>query len=73
MSSYTETIEDYDDEPSASDAGLVYAWRLEELLRAGYPIDGAALIASTTGVDLHDAVRLVERGCPASLALRILL
>jgi hypothetical protein len=51
----------------------VLDWRIEELLRAGFPELIALELAATTQVDLHAAVRLVERGCPAETAARILL
>ena len=48
-------------------------WRAEELERAGYdPVDAGEL-AARHDVDLHLAVGLLERGCPADTALRILL
>ncbi len=48
-------------------------WRSEELERAGYGAADAAEIASRHDVDLHLAVELLERGCPVTTALRILL
>ena len=48
-------------------------WRLKELLRAGYTWDQGVLIACRPDVDLHLAVRLLEKGCPAETAIRILL
>lgn len=48
-------------------------WRAEELERAGYGVDAAATLAARHDVDLHFAVGLVESGCPAETALRILL
>jgi hypothetical protein len=51
----------------------IEAWRLEELERAGYASDDAALLATRHDVDLHTATGLIERGCPAETALRILL
>lgn len=50
----------------------VESWRLTVLLDAGYPPDLADLLAESK-VDLHAAVELLERGCPAPLAARILL
>jgi hypothetical protein len=50
----------------------VETWRLTVLLDAGYPPDLADLLAESK-VDLHVAVELLERGCPAPLAARILL
>jgi hypothetical protein len=48
-------------------------WRAQALVRAGYPADGAAQLASRHDIDLHYAVELVEGGCPTEVALRILL
>jgi hypothetical protein len=51
----------------------VERWRAEELVRAGYEPAGAAELAARSDVDLHQAIALLERGCPADLALAILL
>ena len=51
--------------------GVVLAWRLEGLLRAGYRPEQASKLARCQ-VDLHLAVDLVRRGCPHELACRIL-
>ena len=48
-------------------------WRTGELLRAGYDHDAASELAGRLDVDLHTAIDLVRHGCPASLALKILL
>jgi hypothetical protein len=48
-------------------------WRAEELERAGYDREQAALIAARHDVDLHSAADLVRQGCPPDLALNILL
>jgi hypothetical protein len=48
-------------------------WRQEELERAGYLPSEATELAASADVDLHTAVRLLERGCDRALALRILL
>jgi hypothetical protein len=48
-------------------------WRAEELERAGYEPRAAGRLAVRHDVDLHVAVDLLARGCPADLALRILL
>jgi hypothetical protein len=50
----------------------VESWRLSVLLDAGYPPELAELLADSK-VDLHLAAELLERGCPAPLAARILL
>ena len=51
----------------------VVAWRVEQLLRAGSDQSCALILARRSGVDLHDAVDLLERGCPPKVALEILL
>ena len=48
-------------------------WRHEELERAGYDPESALVLAASHDVDLHEAVRLLERGCTVELALQILL
>jgi hypothetical protein len=48
-------------------------WRAQELERAGYSHRAAGRLAARHDVDLHQAVRLLERGCSPELALRILL
>ena len=54
-------------------AELVEAWRAEQLEMAGFAAQAAADLASRNDVDLHFAVDLVGRGCPADLALKILI
>jgi hypothetical protein len=56
-----------------SQEGEVLAWRAEELVRAGYDGDNALMLALERAVDLHAAVNLLRRGCPADLAVKILL
>lgn len=51
----------------------VERWRQGELERAGFPPRDAAKLAARNDVDLHGAVKLLERGCPQDLALKILL
>jgi hypothetical protein len=50
----------------------VERWRTAELMRVGFPGDDAVALAARLDVDLHEAIALVERGCPPSLAIRIL-
>jgi hypothetical protein len=56
-----------------NETGMIEAWRAEALTRAGYTTVDAALIASRHDIDLHLATDLLRMGCPADLALRILL
>jgi hypothetical protein len=51
----------------------VERWRAEELIRAGYDPVAALDLAARPDIDLHAATDLLERGCPAELAARILL
>jgi hypothetical protein len=51
----------------------VVDWRREQLIRAGCDAAGALILAKRSGVDLHKAVELLERGCPPRVALEILL
>ena len=50
----------------------VTAWRVERLLAAGYDGEASLVLALDRDVDLHLAVSLLERGCPADTALQIL-
>jgi hypothetical protein len=52
---------------------IVEAWRVEELVRAGYDQASAKTLAQRVDVDLHRAVDLLRNGCPPELALSILL
>ena len=52
---------------------LVERWRAHSLVRAGYDLESAAVLAASHEVDLHYAVGLLERGCSVDLALQILL
>ena len=50
----------------------VEAWRLKQLLAAGYEYEDAAKLAALVDVDLHEAVELRLSGCDSNLALSIL-
>ena len=56
-----------------TEAELILRWRFDELVRAGYDVGSALLLASHVEIDLHSASALVRRGCPTETALRILL
>jgi hypothetical protein len=56
-----------------SESERITRWRAAELKRAGYDAEQAAQLAARLDVDLHVAVDLLERGCPAGTAVRILL
>jgi len=51
----------------------VEAWRLKQLITAGYSVELAVAIAPRPDVDLHQALDLVARGCAPELAGEILL
>jgi len=57
---------------SDGSAAAVVAWRRERLLEAGIAEDVAANLAWDCGINLHDLLALVGRGCPPDLAARIL-
>jgi hypothetical protein len=48
---------------------LVHAWRVSQLTRLGIP--GVLAEAHADHLDWHQIARLVQRGCPPLLALRI--
>ena len=50
----------------------VVRWRREQLLASGFPPRVAAFVSSDARYDLHALIELVERGCDAELAVRIL-
>jgi hypothetical protein len=52
------------------DEMLVHDWRVLQLTRLGIPWGLAEIYADR--VDWHQVARLVQRGCPARLALRII-
>lgn len=48
------------------------AWRVDRLRAAGFTDDLAERVACERCYDLHAVLELVDRGCPAELAVRIL-
>ncbi len=56
-----------------SELERVERWRAQALERAGYDQESAQELSSRLDIDLHDAIQLLERGCPAELAVQILL
>jgi hypothetical protein len=48
------------------------AWRARLLMSAGFGDRLAHQLAGTAGVDVHELLNLVDRGCPPRLAARIL-
>ena len=59
--------------PVENENERVARWRAQELERAGYSPDAAAKLAARSDVDLHQAIDLLTQGCPAEVALKILL
>ncbi|HET7050920.1 MAG TPA: hypothetical protein VFI54_21820 [Solirubrobacteraceae bacterium] len=57
---------------TATDGDGILAWRIERLRDAGFPDSLARLVASDARYDLHQLLGLIDRGCPAELAARIL-
>jgi hypothetical protein len=51
------------------EGSLVHEWRVAQLKRLGIP--GVLAEAAADRVDWHQIARLVQRGCPPQLALRI--
>jgi hypothetical protein len=50
----------------------VIAWRRDQLVNSGFPLPVASRVAHDRHFDLHALIDLAERGCPPSLAVRIL-
>jgi hypothetical protein len=59
--------------PTETEQQRIERWRVEMLERAGWSAEQAAELAARHDVDLHTAIGLIENGCPAEVALRILL
>ena len=56
---------------SGGEEQLVHNWRVDRLTRLGVPGSLAEVYADR--LDWHQVARLVQRGCPPRLALRIVL
>ena len=50
----------------------VVVWRATRLREAGFSAHLADTLAQDRNYDLHALLHLVDRGCPAALAVRIL-
>lgn len=59
--------------PIETEQQRIERWRAEMLERAGFSAAHAGELATRADVDLHTAIGLIENGCPAEVALRILL
>ena len=56
----------------ARESSEVVSWRRDRLVEAGVPLLLASRAARDGRYDVHALIDLVERGCPAELAVRIL-
>ena len=68
VSSYTAVEAPHED--IDQEAGAVHAWRVSQLVRLGLAWDVAEAVADR--VDWHDVAKLVQRGCPAALAVSVI-
>lgn len=57
---------------AAEEGEGLLAWRIERLREAGFPGPLALAVARDSRYDLHELLELIDRGCPAELAARIL-
>jgi len=51
----------------------ILRWRFDVLVRSGYDVASALLLASHIELDLHEVSELARRGCSSETALDILL
>lgn len=58
--------------PRESEHERVERWRADMLERAGYSAAQASELAGRADVDLHQAIKLLESGCSAEVAIQIL-
>lgn len=58
-------------DPRARTSEQVVSWRVQRLLRAGFPSVLALGLAADCRIDLHALLELVDHGCPPLLAARI--
>ena len=67
-----DTFVEIETPDSADRVAEIYAWRLEQLERAGYVHEHAVSLAEDLLIDLHRACDLLARGCPERTAYLIL-
>jgi hypothetical protein len=58
--------------PIQTESEKVERWRAEALEKVGYDAASARMLALRHDVDLHQAIELVQNGCPPGTAVRIL-
>jgi hypothetical protein len=58
--------------PAGGDSNDVVVWRRTRLRKAGFDTALSEELSRECAVDLHELIRLVERGCPPPLAARIM-
>jgi hypothetical protein len=56
----------------AAPSGALGDWRRRRLVAAGFAPSVAAELAADPGLDLHELLLLLDRGCSPPLAARIL-
>jgi hypothetical protein len=56
-----------------SEQDAVIAWRLKMFRDLGIALEDAEMLATRADADWHIVARLIERGCPATLAVQIVL
>lgn len=64
-----------DSKPSSDPGGdwdRLTRWRYDRLRNAGFPVELADRLGHDRSTDLHALLDLMDRGCPPSLAARIL-
>jgi hypothetical protein len=57
--------------PQQPQPAAVGDWRRRRLMAAGFEASLAGRLAGDDGVDLHELLVLLDRGCPPELAARI--
>jgi hypothetical protein len=55
-----------------SSTSEIVSWRRRQLVETGFSGGLARRLAHDPAYDLHTLIELVERGCPPTLAVRIL-
>jgi hypothetical protein len=72
MGMTTQFVQDHPECRSSGPPVDVTTWRRCRLLEAGVEPDLADAVARDRRIDLHAVLGLIDRGCPPTLAVRIL-